>query len=143
MAMSLEETIARLRFIASVREAKKQYIEAKESLQLMNWLIELKKIKEEEKNKIELLDRMLKEKEEYIKSLESLMIFMCKTYDEIENSLVNLVKEKNNEAFFVVPRIQGINHIINISKIGKLNFEEPVYGFKDILEVMKNKYQVN
>ncbi|WP_338894880.1 hypothetical protein [Clostridium perfringens] len=83
------------------------------------------------------------DKEEYIKSLESLMIFMCKTYDGIEDCLVKLLKEKNNEAFFEIPRIQGTNHIINISKIGKLNFEEPNYGFKDILEIMKNKYKVN
>ncbi|MDK0621678.1 hypothetical protein QTH47_12700 [Clostridium perfringens] len=76
------------------------------------------------------------DKEEYIKSLENLLIFMCNSYDKIDNSLVELAEKEHNYACFEVPRIQGLYHVINISKIGKLEFEEPTYGFKEVLEII-------
>lgn len=79
------------------------------------------------------------DEEEYVKSLENVLIFMCKTYDEIEKELVKLVEKENNKAFFKVPRVQGINHVVNISKIGKLKFEQPLYNFKDIFDIMQSK----
>ena len=79
------------------------------------------------------------DKEEYIKSLENLLIFMCKTYDDIDNELLRLANEENNRAFFEVPRVQGLYHVVNISKIGELEFEEPLYSFKDVYKVIESK----
>lgn len=75
-------------------------------------------------------------KEEYIESLENLLIFMCKTYDDIDNTLVNLAEKEHNYTCFEVPRIQGLYHVINITKIGNLEFKEPSYGFKEVLEII-------
>lgn len=83
------------------------------------------------------------DKEEYIKSLENLLIFMCNSYDKIDNSLVKLVEKEHNYTCFEVPRIQGLYHVINISKMGELEFEEPNYGFKEVLEIIKNRRTVD
>lgn len=82
-------------------------------------------------------------KEEYIKSLENLLIFMCNSYDKIDNSLVELAEKEHNYTWFEVPRIQGLYHVIQISKIGKLKFEEPNYGFKEVLEIIKSRRTVD
>ncbi|MCH1964411.1 hypothetical protein MCG45_16395 [Clostridium perfringens] len=83
------------------------------------------------------------DKEEYIRSLENLLIFMCGSYDKIDNSLVELAEKEHNHTWFKVPRIQGLYHIINISKIGKLEFEEPNYGFKEVLEIINSRRNKN
>ena len=71
------------------------------------------------------------EKEEYIHSLENLLIFMCQTYEETEHVLLKL-SEGGNNALFEVPRIQGTSNIIPISQLSKIKFEQPKYGFKDV-----------
>lgn len=71
------------------------------------------------------------EKEEYIHSLENLLIFMCATYEETEQVLYKLSKSGNN-ALFEVPRIQGTPNIIPIAQLAKIKFEQPKHGFKDI-----------
>ena len=54
------------------------------------------------------------DEENYVKSLENLLIFMCKTYSSIEETLLKLAEE-DNEALFKVPLIQGNINFINIS----------------------------
>ncbi|MDU2121927.1 MAG: hypothetical protein E7E64_05270 [Clostridium celatum] len=81
------------------------------------------------------------EKDEYIKSLENLLIFMCKTYDDIEMELVKLA-QKDNDALFKVPLVQGTNHKINIHQLGRIEFQEPLYNFKDIKnEILRKRYE--
>lgn len=48
--MTLDDAIARFRIIASLRVAKNNNNESDDMYQVMNWLIELKKIKEENKS---------------------------------------------------------------------------------------------
>ncbi|MDK0850782.1 hypothetical protein P5F25_02515 [Clostridium perfringens] len=81
MVMTLDETITRLRIIASFRGAKKQNKEEEETLQLMNWLIELKSFKEEEKKKLDLLNEIIENKNMEIENQE---IRIEKLEDELE-----------------------------------------------------------
>lgn len=64
--MTLDETITRLSIIANIKARKKQDKEANETLQLMNWLIELKK---EEQEKIRLLENIIIKKDVEIRDL--------------------------------------------------------------------------
>lgn len=86
MAMSLGEAITRLKIIASFRDAKKQNEEAEEALQLMNWLIELKNFREEEKKKIKLLEEIIEEKDLEIKELKSKLSEF--DYDSYTDSII-------------------------------------------------------
>lgn len=71
MTMTLSEAIKGLRIISACREAKEQNEESKEAYQLMNWLIELKSFKEEEKKKINFLEEIIESKDLEIKRLKS------------------------------------------------------------------------
>ncbi|MDM0987458.1 hypothetical protein QTI95_14065 [Clostridium perfringens] len=64
--MTLDEMITRLSIIANIKARKKQDKEANETLQLMNWLIELKK---EEQEKIRLLENIIIKKDVEIRDL--------------------------------------------------------------------------
>ncbi|HII4514039.1 hypothetical protein KLF26_09815 [Clostridium perfringens] len=70
MVMNLEEFISRFKIIACFKEAKQKNEEAKEALQLMNWLIELKNFKEEEKKKLDLLNNIIEDKNTEIENQE-------------------------------------------------------------------------
>lgn len=78
------------------------------------------------------------EKEEYIKSLESLLIFMCRSHKVQQEELLTLAKE-GNDAFFEISHIQGTNNVIPISKIADLEFNQPRYGFKEVEEEILRK----
>lgn len=67
--MTLDETITRLSIIANIKACKKQDKEANETLQLMNWLIELKNFKKEEQEKIRLLENIIIKKDVEIRDL--------------------------------------------------------------------------
>ncbi|EGT3614886.1 hypothetical protein FHH43_01355 [Clostridium perfringens] len=71
MTMTLSEAIKGLRIISAYRESKEQDEESKEAYQLMNWLIELKNFKEEEKKKINFLEEIIEAKDLEIKRLKS------------------------------------------------------------------------
>ena len=71
MTMTLSEAIKGLRIISAYRESKEQIEESKEVYQLMNWLIELKNFKKEEKKKINFLEEIIKAKDLEIKKLKS------------------------------------------------------------------------
>lgn len=79
-----------------------------------------------------------KSEEEYVSSLENLLIFMCQTYEEIEQVLFKLANE-GNEALFKVPRIQGTVNTIPIAQLAKMTFVTPKYGFKTIKEEILKK----
>lgn len=76
--------------------------------------------------------------EEYLASLENLLIFMCNTYDQQQKELAELA-EKGNDAFLKVSRIQGTMNTISIAQIGALAFEHPIHSFKEVLSEMKRK----
>lgn len=85
------------------------------------------------------MDKDKIDKEEYIKSLENCLIFMCKTYDDIENTLLKLA-QNDNDALFKVPLIQGTSNKVNIHQLGQIEFESPLYNFKDIKnEILRKK----
>ncbi|EOU1827853.1 hypothetical protein C0L77_000555 [Clostridium perfringens] len=67
--MILDEMITRLSIIANIKACKKQDKEANETLQLMNWLIELKNFKKEEQEKIRLLENIIIKKDVEIRDL--------------------------------------------------------------------------
>lgn len=67
--MTLDEMITRLSIIANIKTCKKQDKEANETLQLMNWLIELKNFKKEEQEKIRLLENIIIKKDVEIRDL--------------------------------------------------------------------------
>ena len=71
MAMTLSEAIKGLKIISAYRESKEQIEESKEAYQLMNWLIELKNFKKEEKKKINFLEEIIKAKDLEIMKLKS------------------------------------------------------------------------
>lgn len=69
--MTLDEMITILSIIANIKACKKQDKESNETLQLMNWLIELKNFKEEEEKKMNFLEKIIKAKDLEIKELKS------------------------------------------------------------------------
>lgn len=77
-------------------------------------------------------------KDDYIQSLENTLIFMCNTYENITDELCKLAKDGNN-AFFKVPLIQGTFHIVQISQIGKLELQEPIYDLREIKKEILRK----
>ena len=78
------------------------------------------------------------DEKEYIKSLENLLIFMCKNYTETIDILCKLAQE-GNDTLFKVPAIQGIMNVIKITQIGSLEVKDVKYGFKDVLKEIQNK----
>lgn len=70
-------------------------------------------------------------KDEYIHSLENLLIFMCRTYEERTDILLELGK-RGNDAFMHVPTIQGTVNVIAISQLADMEFQEPKHGFQDV-----------
>lgn len=76
---------------------------------------------------------------DYIESLENLLIFMCRTYEDQEKALLSLAK-MGNKAYFEVPRIQGTSNLIPISQISEIEFQQPKYGFQDVKnEILKKR----
>lgn len=78
-------------------------------------------------------------KEEYIQSLENLLIFMCKTYEDQEQILFKLA-EGGNDTIFKIPRIQGIVNTVPISQIAKIKFEQPKMSFQDVKKEISRKH---
>lgn len=83
------------------------------------------------------------EQEQYIKSLENLLIFMCKTYEETHQSLRELYKSEQNEAAFKVPVIQGTSNAISIGYMANLAFENPELGFYQIHKHIQEKRELS
>lgn len=82
------------------------------------------------------------DKDEYIKSLENLLIFMCKTYDGIEDELTKLSQE-GNTALFKVPLVQGTVNKINIHHLGKMECKKHLYSFKEIKnEILRKESEI-
>lgn len=77
-------------------------------------------------------------KDDYIQSLENTLIFMCNTYENINDELLKLAQEGNN-AFFKVPLIQGTSNIVQISQIGKVELQEPIYDLREIKKEILRK----
>lgn len=77
-------------------------------------------------------------KDDYVGSLEELLIFMCQTYEEMQDSLLELAKE-GNEAFTKVPMIQGYSNTMGISQIAKLKFRTPKIGLAEVFEVLEDR----
>lgn len=82
--------------------------------------------------------RILTDQNEYIDSLENLLIFMCQTYEENEKALLLLAKQ-GNQAFFNVPRIQGTVNTVSIARIAEAEFKTPKYGFNDVKKEILQK----
>lgn len=77
-------------------------------------------------NKVEPID-----KDEYIESLENLLIFMCQTHEDQHKALLGLLKE-GNSAYMKVPTIQGTANLIPVSQIADIDFHRPEYGFREV-----------
>lgn len=77
-------------------------------------------------------------KDDYIKSLENTLIFMCNTYKNINDELLKLAQEGNN-AFFKVPLIQGTFNIVQIFQIGEMELQEQIYNLKEIKKEILRK----
>lgn len=77
-------------------------------------------------------------KDDYIKSLENVLIFMCNTYTNINDELLKLAQEGNN-AFLKVPLIQGTFNIVQISQIGEMELQEPIYDLREIKKEILRK----
>lgn len=77
--------------------------------------------------------------EDYIESLEDVIIFFCQTYEEQEEVLFDLAKE-GNEVLFKVPRIQGLINTIAIKQLSEITFETPKMGLPEIKDqIIKRK----
>lgn len=79
------------------------------------------------------------DKDKYIESLESLLVFMCQTHEEWHEELRKLAAEEGNQAFFKMPMIQGTSNRIGISQLSKVEFKTPEYGFYEVFQEMKKK----
>lgn len=71
------------------------------------------------------------DKDEYINSLENLLIFMCQTHENQQKTLLALAKNGNN-AYFEIPQIQGTGNLIPIAQIATIDFNHPTYGFNEV-----------
>lgn len=78
------------------------------------------------------------QKNNYVESLEELLIFMCQTYEDMQGSLFELAK-KGNHAFTKVPMVQGLSNVIGISRIAKLEFQTPKIGFAEVFEILEDR----
>ncbi|MGU8438790.1 hypothetical protein ACV3OB_15760 [Clostridium perfringens] len=98
MAMTLSEAIKGLKIISAYRESKEQDEESKEAYQLMNWLIELKNFKKEEKKKINFLEEIIEAKDLEIKKLKSkLSEFDDDSYTDSINLKENVIMDKKEQ----------------------------------------------
>lgn len=68
---------------------------------------------------------------DYIQSLENILVFMCQSYEEQEKVLFELAKE-GNDALHKTPRIQGMANTISIAQIADVEFEKPPMNFMEI-----------
>jgi len=60
--------------------------------------------------------------QEYIKSLESLLIFMCKSNEDIWESLMDLGKQ-GNDTWTQIPMIQGNLNFV-VGRLARLDFNK-------------------
>lgn len=82
----------------------------------------------------------MNDEKEYIKSLENLLIFMCQTHEETWEVLHRLAKEEGiTKPILEVPTIQGLGNLIPIAQLAKIEFETPKYGFRQVIEKIKEE----
>lgn len=79
--------------------------------------------------------------EEYIHSLENALIFMCQTYQENHDALLQLLRKDGNEAFWQFATIQGSPNVFAVDSLSKLSFQKPAHGFQQILKEIQRKRQ--
>lgn len=77
--------------------------------------------------------------EEYVHSLENALIFMCQTYQVNHDALLNLLRNKGNEAYWEFATIQGSPNVFAVDSLSKLPFEQPKHGFGQILKEVERK----
>lgn len=80
--------------------------------------------------------------EEYVSSLENLLIFMCQVYQKNHDRLFEMMVTKENDAYMNLSTVQGSYHRFAVKDISKLEFSEPVYGFRKVYEGMAAKRNV-
>ncbi|MBU7316030.1 hypothetical protein [Paenibacillus oleatilyticus] len=73
-------------------------------------------------------------KDDYVESLENLLIFMCQVYQKNHEKFFNMMFNKENDAYMKLSTVQGSHHRFAIKDLSELNFSEPVYGFRKVFE---------
>ncbi len=82
---------------------------------------------------------MTEEQEMYVESLENLLIYMCDSYTVVLDKLLELGHTEGNKAYMQVPTIQGSINRTPIRQLGKLEFNLPQHGFKDVYSKISDK----
>lgn len=79
------------------------------------------------------------DKNEYINSLENLLVYMCKHQKDCDMVLRVLAQKDGHPALSKVPMIQGFDNTTGISQLGEMSFHTPVHGFLDVAEQLRRK----
>lgn len=79
------------------------------------------------------------DKDEYIESLENLLIYMCSHERETVAILRRLAREDGNPALTKIPMVQGLSNTAGIGQLSKMDFHSPTHGFLEIAEQLKRK----
>jgi hypothetical protein len=77
--------------------------------------------------------------EEYINSLENLLIFMCQVYQKNHDRFFEMMVTKENDAYLRLSTVQGSYHRFAVKDISKLEFSEPILGFRNVFEEITAK----
>ncbi|GMX64533.1 hypothetical protein Elgi_38020 [Paenibacillus elgii] len=80
-------------------------------------------------------------KDDYVQSLENLLIFMCQVYQKNHDTFFNMMLNKENNAYKKLSTVQGSYHRFAVKDLSELDFSEPVYGFRKVFEeiILKRK----
>lgn len=55
----------------------------------------------------------------YIKWLENMVILLAKCYQEIHDTLLEKAKNKETDAYFSMPTVQGFDLVMSVDKISQ------------------------
>lgn len=79
------------------------------------------------------------DKDDYIDSLENLLVFLCKHQADCNTVLRTLAKNDGNPALSKMPMIQGMSNNAGIGQLSKTAFLPPKHGFLDVADQLRRK----
>lgn len=79
------------------------------------------------------------DKDDYINSLENLLVYMCKHQKDCDMVLRTLAQKDDNQALYKMPMIQGMENSAGIGQLADMPFQAPSHGFLDVAEQLRRK----
>ncbi|AUM66335.1 hypothetical protein C0R09_18430 [Brevibacillus laterosporus] len=77
--------------------------------------------------------------EDYIQSLESLLIFMWDVYQTNHDKFFQMMVSKENDAYMKLSTVQGSHHRFAVKDISQLEFQQPKLDIRVVFEEMQRR----